>query len=97
MTKGAQIDWKAPDEVVKTQLLELVPAGTSVEQARQIMEQNGFQCDDRPAENDKPRTLSCQMDDIESWPVFKSVRATFRVDEDNTVSLTDVKSRLTGP
>jgi hypothetical protein len=81
---------------MQKEVLTLVPVGTSIEQARAIMEKNGFDCSLSQDEESGAKRLYCVLERTWKWPVSRKWQIRFQYDDTGVTKIL-VDSGLVGP
>jgi len=87
---------KSADEM-KEQIIELVPVGTPIAEARKKMEEYGYHCSSEPKSEEKAAALYCRKESQTSWVTTHTWAVELSCDDTNSVKDVTVRSWETGP
>jgi hypothetical protein len=86
---------KSVDEM-KEQIIELVPVGTPIAEARKTMEEHGYRCSSELRSEGKPAKLCCRKESQTSWATTHTWAVDVSYDDTNLVKDVTVRSWGTG-
>ena len=81
---------------MKTEVLQHVPIGTGIDQARTVMETNGFECSYATYANDGAPYLNCQCREAVDWAVSRVWTIQISYDSERVTDVV-VSNGLVGP
>jgi hypothetical protein len=84
------------ESVMKAEVLQHIPVGTSIQDAERIMKQSGFECSFVEADGTNPPFLFCDIHKTEKWPVSRRWMISIQYTQDEVTDVT-VGTGLIGP